>query len=508
MIHFCSKSIHRRLYSLPGRFFFLTFFFATTTFGQPNVLFIVADDLNTRIGAYGDAFVKTPNLNKLAREGVRFDQAYANYPQCMGSRASFLTGLYPDQNGVFKLHQRFRDTVPAVKTLPQVFRESGYHTAAVGKVFHFNVPQSIGSPNYNNDPISWSEHYNPAGIDRTSADRIEYLGPHMKEKQKNSNINGGWLSLMRLGGGRTEYTDGKITNQALRILSSRAKGFKDEPFFLAVGYIRPHVPFAAPEHFFNLYPTSEISLTTVSVNDRNDMPTPQLSDRPYQLDMTDQQKKEMIQGYYASTTFLDDEIGRLIQKLEELGLRKSTLIVFVSDHGFLLGEHDLWQKPSLFEQALRIPLIVSAPDKKQIGVSSNAIVELVDIYPTILELAGIDLPGHNSGKSFAEILDKPEDSMRKSALSMSYSHAGSSMRPGVSLRDTLGYSIKTDNFRYTEWDGGIHGAELYDHRSDPKESNNLFSNPEYSNDKNRLRIILQERISSARESREYLQQTR
>ncbi len=491
--------------------FFMTLFtlsFAQPCLCAPNILLILTDDLNTRISTYGDPLAKTPNIDKLAKRGIRFDRAYANYPQCMASRASFLTGLYPGQNGVFRLHHRFRSTVPNVRTLPQVLKESGYHTTAVGKIFHFDVPSGIGSPDIDDDPISWSEKYNPAGVDRTSADQIKYLGPHINEEKKSSNMNGGWLSTIRLGGNRNDYTDGKITNTAFKILTDFSERHDNKPFFLAVGYVRPHVPFAAPEHFFDLYPTTDISIEFVPKNDREDIPLPQLSDRPYQLEMTEDKKKEIIQAYYASTSFIDDEVGRLIQKLDELDLRKSTLIVFTSDHGYLLGEHDLWQKPNLFEQTLRVPLIISSSDVKNPGGSSEAIVELIDLYPTILELAGVVIPNHNAGKSFAQLLERPQELGRHTALSMSHSQASPSATSEEQLNNVMGYTIKTKDFRYTEWDGGLHGGELYDHRSDPKEINNLYSAAEYADTRKRLGDVLQDRMLQSREPREFLYETR
>tara|TARA_X000000950_G_scaffold166261_1_gene203069 strand:- start:121 stop:1674 length:1554 start_codon:yes stop_codon:yes gene_type:complete len=478
--------------------------FSQACFCTPNILLILTDDLNTRISTYGDPIAKTPNIDRLAKVGIRFDRAYANYPQCMASRASFLTGLYPEQNGVSRLHHKLRDKVPKVATLPQILKENGYHTAAVGKIFHFNVPSGIGSPYYDVDPISWSESHNPAGIDRTSAEEIKYLGPHINEKSKDSNMNGGWLSTLRLGGSRNDYTDGKITNLASKILTNMSKNQDDKPFFLAVGYVRPHVPFSAPEHFFDLYPTTKIFTESVPKNDREDIPLPQLSDRPYQLEMTEYLKKEMMQAYYASISFIDDEIGRLIQKLDDLDLRESTLILFTSDHGYLLGEHDLWQKPNLFEQTLRVPLVIASRHVKRPGVATKTMVELIDIYPTILSLAGVNIPEHNAGKSFAELLEQPNKLIRPSALSMSHSQASSSIRPGVLLKNTMGYTIKTKHFRYTEWDGGIHGAELYDHRSDPKEITNLYSTTKYASERSRLGQMLQERILESREPREYL----
>ena len=240
------------------------------------------------------------------------------------------------------------------------------------------VPKGIGQETYD-DKISWDERHNPKGIDRTRVTEIQYLGPLVTEATKKSNMNGGWLSYMRLGGTSNDYTDGRVTEQAISILEENAKIQSTQPLFLAVGYIRPHVPFSAPERFFDLYPLDDISIEDVPEFDRNDIPSAHLSDRPYQLDMTDQEKRIMIQAYYASISFIDEQVGKLIKKLEELKLKESTLIIFVSDHGFLLGEHELWQKPNLFENTLRIPLIISDPSSAKAGLSSDSLIEVIDI---------------------------------------------------------------------------------------------------------------------------------
>ena len=453
--------------------------------------------MNTRLGTYGDPSIKTPHIDALANQGIQFDRAYVQYPQCAQSRASFLTGLYPNQTGVMGasgLKKDFRDKVPLTKTLPQVFQDNGYHTARVGKIFHQMVPKGIGQETYD-DKISWDERHNPKGIDRTRVAEIQYLGPLVTEATKKSNMNGGWLSYMRLGGTSNDYTDGRVTEQAISILEENAKIQSTQPLFLAVGYVRPHVPFSAPERFFDLYPLDDISIEDVPEFDRNDIPSAHLSDRPYQLDMTDQEKRIMIQAYYASISFIDEQVGKLIKKLEELKLKESTLIIFVSDHGFLLGEHELWQKPNLFENTLRIPLIISDPRSPKAGLSSDSLIELIDIYPTILELSDLEIPKYVSGKSFAALVDRPNTPFRQSALSQSHARV---TLPNLKKENIFGYSLRTEHFRYTEWAGGTHGTELYNHLYDPKENINLFDNPQYKAIGHSLKIRLAERLKDTR----------
>ena len=473
----------------------------------PNVLLILSDDMNTRLGTYGDSLAKTPNLDALAEQGVRFDRAYAQYPQCTQSRSSFLTGLYPDQTGVIGksgLNTHFRNTIPRVKTLPQVFQAYGYHTARVGKVFHQGVPKSIGTDSLD-DIASWDERHNPTGIDRIRAADIQYLGPLDTPENRAHNMHGGYLSFMRIGGAASDHTDGKVTDRAIGILEERQAEIGDKPFFLAVGYVRPHVPFAAPERFFDMHSLDSMPIVDDPTTDREDIPIVQLADKPYQLDMSDDEKRLMVHGYYASVSFVDDQVGRLLLKLDELSLTESTLIVFASDHGFLLGEHGLWQKSMLFEEALRIPLIFSVPGTKYAGSTVDSFVELVDIYPTILDLAGIDIPKHSSGQSFASLFEHPKTNIRKSALSLSHTQAAQVGRPGLQLQEVVGYSIKTERFRYTEWSGGIHGGELYDHDSDPRELTNLYADEAYLGAKADLKVLLEQRMYESKESRAGLQ---
>jgi arylsulfatase A-like enzyme len=310
-------------------------------------------------------------------------------------------------------------------------------------------------------------------------------------------MNGGWLSYMRLGGTSNDYTDGRVTEQAISILEENAKIQSTQPLFLAVGYVRPHVPFSAPERFFDLYPLDKISIEDVPEFDRNDIPSAHLSDRPYQLDMTDQEKRIMIQAYYASISFIDEQVGKLISKLEELKLKESTLIIFVSDHGFLLGEHDLWQKPNLFENTLRIPLIISDPRSAKSGLSSDSLIELIDIYPTILELSDLEIPDHVVGRSFAKLINRPSMPFRKSALSQSHARV---TQPNLKKENIFGYSVRTEQFRYTEWAKGTHGIELYDHTNDSGENTNLFSHNAYQDVEAELRRLLRERIAESEAS--------
>ena len=456
---------------------------------KPNVLLIMVDDMNTMLSTYGDTQVKTPNLEKLKANGIQFNRAYVQYPQCTASRASMLTGLYPGQNGVTQLRQHFRNYVPWVKTLPQVFKENGYYTARVGKIFHYDVPREMGTDGMD-DPISWIDKYNPVGIDRTDHKKTKWLGPR-KPKDK---WGGGAISWIRAGGSSQEHTDGIATQQAIKILDSKHPKKTGDPFFLAVGYFRPHVPFGAPEKFFDLYPVEKIKFIKDDLKDRDDIPTAALSDDHHTLKMTDDQRREAYQAYFASISFVDEQIGALLAHLELLNLTKSTIVVFVSDHGFLMGQHGLWQKKNLFEESVRTPLIIASPFTHINSNESDALVEIIDIYPTILELTGIAIPKHASGISFTHLLENPDQKFRESAFSQTDSKAGKT-RPG--FPKVVGYSIRTDRFRYTEWGSTEYGAELYDHSNDKNELNNLISNPTFQLEKIKLQSLLKQRIQEA-----------
>ncbi len=312
----------------------------------PNVLLIVSDDLNTDLSAYGHPQVKSPNLDALAKNGIRFDRTYAQYPLCTPSRSSFLTGLYPDQTEVHALKTDFRDTIPRAKSLPQIFRENGYHTARVGKIFHYQVPKGIGT-NGLDDPYAWDEKVNPIGIDRTRYLETRYIHP-----EYNGGIYGGVLSWMDVGGGDSDHTDGMATDAAVNLLKKNHPEKTGKPFFLAVGYYRPHVPFAAPEKYFDLYPLDKIEVHEPDASDLDDIPVAALSNMPHEDSINLETRRKLYQAYYASVSYIDNEVGRLLASLDELDLDEETIVIFTSDHGFMLGEHGLWQKNNLFERSL------------------------------------------------------------------------------------------------------------------------------------------------------------
>jgi len=265
---------------------------------------------------------------------------------------------------------------------------------------------------------------------------------------------------------------------------------KDGPFFLAMGFYRPHTPYVAPHRYFDMYPTSEIALPVNTEEDRADVPPVALTIKREQSDMTDDQRREAIQAYHAATTFMDAQVGKVLDAVDRLGLADNTVVVFMADHGYHLGEHGMWQKMSLFEQSARVPFIIAAPGAKARGANSTALVELVDLYPTLAELCGLPAPEKVDGRSVRAQLDDPQAPARKAALTQVTRGRPRNRQPAQ--QEMMGYSIRTDRYRYTEWDEGRAGRELYDHESDPGENNNLAEDPKHAETVTVLKTLLTE----------------
>ena len=429
---------------------------------KPNVLFIVVDDLAATLGCYGDVLAKTPHIDRLAATGVRFDRAYNQLPLCNPTRASVMTGLRPDRIKVYDLDRHFRDELPDVVTLPQSFQKSGYYAARVGKIYHYNVPASIGTDGFD-DPPSWNHRVNPKGRDKTDEALVVNAEPHRKISAA--------LSWLAAEGADEEQTDGMITTEAIRLMEKK----KDSPFFLAVGFFRPHTPYVAPKKYFDLYPLEDMRLPYAPGDDREDIPTAAFAHNcpvpHYNLEKPLLLKA--MQAYYACVSFVDAQVGRLLDALDRLGLAKNTIVVFWSDHGYHLGEHNgVWQKRTLFEESARSPLIIRRPGAAGNGQACSRIVEFVDIYPPLASLAGTAKPVKLDGRSLQPLLESPGAAWKGEAITQVLRPADKRLATPV-----MGCSIRTERWRYTEWGGGREGVELYDHRSDPLEFNNLARNP-------------------------------
>jgi uncharacterized sulfatase len=448
---------------------------AQTADAQPrNVLFIMADDLNNALGCYGHPLVKSPNIDRLAQRGVRFDRAYCGFPLCNPSRASLLTGRRPDTTGVQENSTYFRKNLPDVVSLPQHFQKHGYFTARVGKLYHYGVPNQIGTSGLD-DPPSWLEVVNPRGRDKDDEDKIFSIKP--------GTGFGATLSWLAAEGTDAEQTDGLGAAAAVRLLEQHA----DRPFFLGVGFYRPHTPYVAPKAYFDLYPLEKI--TPVAEPGRDGVPAPALTVNPPNYGISPELQRQAIQAYHASTSFMDAQVGKLLDALDRLKLTERTVVVFTSDHGYHLGEHGLWQKQSLFEESARTPLIIAAPGMNARGQASSRLVEHVDLYPTLADLCGLPVPSDLPGRSLRAQLDDPAAPGKAAALTQVRRGGGMMADEGFQ-----GYSIRTDRYRYTEWDGGRRGAQLYDHQTDPHELKNLAADPSHAETASHLKRLLQEAI--------------
>ena len=433
---------------------------------KPNVLFIAADDLSCALGCYGDPIAKTPHLDRLAATGTCFLNAYNQLPLCNPTRASVMTGLRPDTIKVYDLDRHFRDEVPDAVTLSQQFMKHGWWAGRVGKIYHYNVPASIGTDGFD-DPPSWQNTINPIGRDKTDEHLVFNAEPHRKISAA--------LSWLAADGKDEEQTDGMIATEAIKLMEEK----KGEPFFVAAGFFRPHTPFVAPKKYFDMYPLETLRLPYAPKNDREDVPTAAFAHNcpipHYGLDEVTCLKA--MQAYYACVSFIDAQVGRMLDALDRLELTDNTIVVFWSDHGYHLGEHNgIWQKRTLFEQGAKAPLIIRNPKAGGKGQPCRRIVEFVDIYPTLTELAGLPTPKQVEGRSLKKLLDNPLTEWNGTAITQVLRPADDRLKAPV-----MGRSIRTERWRYSDWGEGKYGEELYDHFADPMEFNNLALNPTKEN---------------------------
>ena len=413
---------------------------------QQNVLFIGVDDLRPLLGCYGHSEMHTPNIDRLAKRGTLFNRAYCQFPVCNPSRVSVLTGLRPDTTGIYDNPTDFREVLPGVVTLPQHFKDHGYHTRSVGKNAHGDAAWR--------DELSWSE-------------------PIWREPWRyvNKTTSPSWQAL---DVDDDELEDVRIANAAVEVLTE----IKDKRFFLAVGFNKPHLPFYAPSRYFDLYTMQDFKLPVDSRLPRN---APGIASNPkgmkaYQ-DISDyppfseEKTLELTLAYAANVSYIDDLVGRVLDQLDVLNLTENTIILFWGDHGFHLGEHGLWRKNTLFEDSVRSPLIVSMPEQIHTGTTTDALVELIDIYPTLCDACQLPIPTEVEGISMVPVIEEPTRQWKAAAFSQLVRV----------LNNTFvdGYSMRTGQYRYTEWgNNGERGRELYDYDADPNETVNIVDLPE------------------------------
>ena len=443
---------------------------ATQPAKRMNVLFIAVDDLRPQLACYGQTQMKTPHIDALAKRGLLFNRAYVQQAVCSPSRTVLLTGRRPDTTKIYDLETHFRTTIPDVVTLPQHFKNAGYHSQGFGKIYHGALDDK-DSWSVPHTPVPGPAYADPKILERIADKRKEAKGKNLRPRQINRLSKGpAWESAEVED---DQLPDGKTATNAIKALGE----VKDKPFFLAVGFVKPHLPFVAPKKYFDLYPLEQIELP-------KDNKPPQGSPghavtnfgelRTYEGMPEDpspvepQQARELIRAYYASVSHMDAQVGRVIAELDRLGLRDNTIIVLWGDHGWHLGEQGQWCKHTNFENATRTALIVSVPGgHAKPGAKTDALVETVDLYPTLCELAGLPKTNGLEGTSLVPLIKDPSRAWKPAAFSQ-YPREG---------RKVMGYSIRTDRYRYTEWQDVATkkplAKELYDHETDAAETVNL-----------------------------------
>lgn len=425
-----------------------------------NVLLFAVDDLRPELGCYGNSLIHTPNIDRLARRGVRFERAYCQYPLCNPSRTSLLTGRYPTTVRVLDNNRYFRNEFPDLMTLPQLFRRNGYVTARAGKIYHGVI----------DDATSWDEGGEPV---------LRRQPPSAEERARQARNSDRWEAVDGEGENQPDF---RTATRAIELLEK----YKDRPFFLGVGFVKPHSPLVAPRKYFELYDPARIPLPA-DFAPRPTLPPgvpasalpPRNGDLFIGRDATPEAAREMIRAYYACVSFMDAQVGRVLDRLEALGLAERTVIVLFGDHGYHLGEKGKWSKHnSLYEVATRVPLIIAAPGVARANAACSRTVELVDLYPTLAELCGLKPPDGLEGQSLAPLLRNPGAPWNHPAYT-------------VTLRGSIfGRTVRTERYRYTEWDPEGTQAELYDYRDDPGERRNLAGEASYAAVRRQMRELL------------------
>lgn len=441
-----------------------------------NVLFLISDDLGAQaLGCYGNKDVHTPHIDALAKRGMRFTNAYCQFPVCGPSRAALMSGLYPQQNGV--VGNGSSDELTAVlgdrPTVAQHFKAQGYYSARVSKIYHMRVPGDITAGVDGPDhAASWTEKFNCQGPEWWTEGPKEHLSNERLNFDRDKHYGlgfGGAFYVVRATGDGSEQPDHQAAVRAGKLLAAH----KDNPFFLAVGFVRPHVPLVAPEKFYDPYPPKKMTLPKAVANDWDDIPKAGLSKTSGMKGDAEKQKKTLA-AYYASVSYMDAQVGKVLAALDKNGLSDKTIVVFTSDHGYHLGEHEFWQKMSLHEESARVPLIIAGPGIKP-GESSS-LVEAIDLYPTWCELAGLPVPPHCVGKSLVPILKDPATEVRD----MAYCFKGS------------GHLVRTKRWAYMQYKNG--DEELYSMEQDPKQFTNLAkTKPEVAK---KMRARLKNKLAS------------
>ena len=428
---------------------------------RPNVLFIISDDLTaTALSCYGNTVCKTPNIDRLASQGTRFTKAYCQGTYCGPSRASFMSGYYPHAIKMLGYGSP-RPAIGERATWAQHFKNNGYHTARVSKIFHMGVPGGIEKGTDGaDDPASWTERFNSAGPEWKAPGDGETL-ENNADGRKPGPVGGNTFVVVEADGNDLVHSDGKTAAKAVELIKQN----RDKPFFLGVGFVRPHVPFVAPrKDYTDFLPYSRIQLPPKLKDDWADIPKAGINYKTSKnMKMDLRRQKKAVGGYYASVAFMDRMVGQVLNGLKEAGLEDNTIVIFTSDHGYHLGEHDFWAKVSLHDESAAVPLIIRMPGKKP--AVCHSLVELLDLYPTLSNLCGLEVPKHLQGKDISMMMTDPAKEVRSAAFSV----------------NGKGFLLREQDWAYIAYGKNGQGdEELFDMKQDPKQFTNLAKDPKHA----------------------------
>lgn len=482
---------------------------------KPNILIVSVDDLRPELGCYGNSVIQTPSFDRFAQQGMAFKQAYCQNASCAPSRASFMIGKRPDSTRVWRLGERFRDAVPDTVTMPEYFKRHGYHTLSMGKVYHNHMPDKGSFDEPDLRPASYNT---PELIDRDPEsfyydgeireEHAKVAAERMKKNPRRSNNGWAYGRAVEIANEDDEVLyDGAQTTLAIETLKRLKE--KNQPFYFKLGYYRPHLPFVAPKTYWDLYDRDTLPLASndflpldappMAINSQGEMRAcydMEFVGHPAEYTMPEEYARKLKHGYYASVSYVDACFGRLMDGLEELGLADNTIVVVWGDHGWKLGEHNSWCKQTNYLIDTRVPLLIRVPKKVLEHHSSEALVELVDVFPTLCELAEIDTPSDMEGTSFAPLLTQPDQEWKKAVFAQ-YIH---NLKENGRNQRYMGYSIYNGDYHYVQWRkwdpktkkaGDIVAEELYDIALDPQENKNVAAQTDYDSRKEKIALDLQ-----------------
>ncbi len=447
-----------------------------------NVLFIISDDLTaTALSCYGNQVCQTPHIDELASSGTRFTGTYCQGTYCGPSRASFMSGYYPDATGVLG-YQSPRPAIGERATWSQHFLNNGYYAARVGKIFHMGVPGDIekGSDGAD-DPASWNERFNSQGPEWMAAGTGETLEGNPDGKKPV--VGGNTFVVVEADGDDLVHADGKTAAKTVELIQQHAH----EPFFIAVGFVRPHVPFVAPRKYYAPFlPYESMRLPEKIAGDWDDIPKLGINYKTsLNMKMDLRRQRKAVGGYYASVAYMDAQVGKVLAALKQADLEERTIVIFTSDHGYHLGEHDFWAKVSLHEESAKVPLIMRVPGKQP--AVCDSLTELLDLYPTTASLCQLEVPERLQGKDISKLLDDPQATVRESAFSVAPSHHG--------------YLLRQNQWAYVQYsEDASGGAELFNMESDPQQYVNLATRPEHQQRVDAFRRLLADKLKSVRDN--------